>query len=97
MPVRTLDSLGVPATFIKLHVEGAEPAVLAGGMETILRYRPVLCLTAYHARSGLWRLPLQLMDNLSGYRFLFRLHGWCGTGAVLYALPEERSQRMRRR
>lgn len=90
IPVRTLDSLEVPASMIKLHVEGAEPEVLAGAMQTITRHRPILCLTAYHARSGLWRLPLQLMEHLSGYQYLFRLHGWCGTGAVLYALPQER-------
>jgi len=92
VPVRTLDSLELPATFIKLHVEGAEPEVLAGAMATIERHRPILCLTAYHARSGLWRLPLQLMESLSGYQYLFRLHGWCGTGAVLYAVPQERAE-----
>ena len=94
--VKTLDSLEVPATFIKLHVEGHEPEVLRGAMQTLQRYRPILCLTAYHARSGLWRLPLQLMDALADYEFLFRLHGWCGTGAVIYALPKERVYRLNR-
>ena len=30
------------------------------------------------------------MQTLAGYRFLFRNHSWCGTGAVVYAIPNER-------
>jgi hypothetical protein len=33
------------------------------------------------------------MQTLSGYRFLFRNHSWCGTGAVIYAIPQERTAR----
>ena len=32
-----------------------------------------------------------LMETLSGYRFLFRNHSWCGTGSVIYGIPEERT------
>ncbi len=27
------------------------------------------------------------METLPDYRFLFRAHSWCGTGAVVYAIP----------
>jgi hypothetical protein len=30
------------------------------------------------------------MDALPRYRFLFRLDSWCGTGGVVYGIPEER-------
>jgi hypothetical protein len=30
------------------------------------------------------------METLPDYRFLFRIHSWCGTGAVIYAIPDER-------
>ena len=33
---------------------------------------------------------LWLMETLPRYSFLFRLHSWCGTGAVIYAIPHER-------
>ncbi|TCL75625.1 FkbM family methyltransferase [Rhizobium sp. BK251] len=86
----TLDSLDLSPTFIKLHLEGAELAALQGGAQTIVRHRPILALTTYHNPDGIWRTPAWLTENLEDYRFLMRLHGWCGTGAVVYAIPKER-------
>lgn len=86
----TLDSLSLPASFIKLHLEGAELAVLRGSVETIRRHRPIVAATVYHNADGLFATAKWLMDNLEDYRLLFRLHSWCGTGAVIYALPLER-------
>ena len=88
--VRTVDQLGVAPTLVKLHVEGGELAALKGGLETIKRQRPMLAVTTYHNRQGLWELPGWLMDNLPDYVFLWRQHTWCGTGAVMYCLPRER-------
>jgi FkbM family methyltransferase len=87
--VETLDSLG-RASFLKLHLEGAELDALKGGREMLVRDRPIVAATVYHNDDGIWRTPLWLMETLSDYRFLFRLHSWCGTGAVVYAIPEER-------
>lgn len=91
VPVRRIDDLKVPATFIKLHLEGAELAALKGALETIARHRPVIVATIYHGRDGLWRTPGFLMRSLSGYKFLLRLHNWAGTGCVVYCIPVERS------
>jgi hypothetical protein len=44
----------------------------------------------YHNADGIWKTPLWLMETLPEYRFLFRAHSWCGTGAVIYAIPNER-------
>lgn len=87
--VEMLDTLG-PASFIKLHLEGAELDALKGARELIRRDRPVIAATVYHNDDGIWRTPLWLMETAQHYRFLFRLHSWCGTGAVIYAIPEER-------
>lgn len=87
--VETLDSLG-RASFLKLHLEGAELDALKGGREMLLRDRPIVAATVYHNDDGIWRTALWLMETLSDYRLLFRLHSWCGTGAVIYAIPEER-------
>lgn len=89
IPLTTLDALG-PASFVKLHLEGAELEALKGGREMLFDARPIVAATVYHNDDGLWRTPLWLMDTLPDYRFLFRLHSWCGTGAVIYAIPEER-------
>jgi hypothetical protein len=48
-------------------------------------------VTVYHNADGIWKTPAWLMETLPGYRFLFRAHSWCGTGAVIYALPEEKA------
>jgi len=85
----TLDSLDLAPDFIKLHLEGAELDALRGARETIRCHRPVIAVTTYHNADGIWRTPAWLMDTLEDYRFLMRLHSWCGTGAVVYALPQE--------
>jgi len=88
--VQTLDEMDIPATFIKFHMEGWEYDALLGSMKTINNYRPILAVTTYHNRDGLWRTPGLLMNNLQDYIFLLRLHSWMGTGCVLYAIPRER-------
>jgi FkbM family methyltransferase len=88
--VRPIDALGFALTFIKLHLEGAELAALRGARETLLANRPIVAATVYHNADGIWRTPLWLMETLPDYCFLFRTHSWCGTGAVVYAIPHER-------
>ncbi len=90
----TLDALNIKASFIKLHIEGGELDALIGSKCTLAESRPILAITGYHNRNGLWVLPLWLMDNLFDYQITMRLHSWCGTGAVLYAIPAERSHRV---
>jgi FkbM family methyltransferase len=89
---RPLDALGVSPTYIKLHLEGGELSALKGARETLLSSRPIVAATVYHNADGIWRTPLWLMDQLPDYRFLFRAHTWCGTGAVVYAIPNERCE-----
>jgi FkbM family methyltransferase len=89
--VRPLDALGLAPTFVKLHLEGAELAALKGARRTLLACRPIIATTVYHNDDGIWKTALWLMETLPRYRFLFRIHSWCGTGAVIYAIPEERT------
>jgi FkbM family methyltransferase len=87
---RPLDALGLSPTFIKLHLEGCELAALQGAKQTLLSSRPIIAATVYHNADGIWKTPLWLMETLPDYRFLFRVDAWCGTGAALYAIPNER-------
>jgi FkbM family methyltransferase len=91
--VRPLDALGLAPTFVKLHLEGGELAALRGARQTLLSSRPLVAVTVYHNADGIWRTPLWLMETLPDYRFLFRAHSWCGTGAIVYAIPNERMGR----
>lgn len=90
---RTLDSLDTQATFIKMHLEGGEPNALKGSVGTIQKYRPILAVTIYHSPDGAWEIPFYLMSNIENYKHYLRLHSWGGTGAVLYAIPEERNNK----
>lgn len=87
---RTIDSLGLAPTFVKLHLEGGELAALKGAIKTLRAHRPIVAATVYHDADGLYATAAWLMRHLENYRFLFRLHSWCGTGAVIYAIPNER-------
>jgi len=87
---RRIETLGFSPTFIKLHLEGAELAALNGAKQTLLDCRPIVATTVYHNSDGLWKTANWLMETLNDYRFIFRNHSWCGTGAVIYAIPNER-------
>lgn len=53
VPVVTLDSLALPALgFLKVDVEGHEPAVLDGGAETIRRCRPNIMVEHERSHAG---------------------------------------------
>jgi FkbM family methyltransferase len=88
---RRIDALGLAPSFVKLHLEGAELAALRGARETLIDNRPIVAATVYHNDDGIWRTASWLMQTLPAYRFFFRLHSWCGTGAVIYAIPNERN------
>ncbi len=82
-----LDAIqGVKPTFVKLHVEGEELAVLRGGRKLIQEHRPVLMVLADHSPDGLAGIPEFLMA-LEGYRLYFYLHDYCGNSAIFYAVP----------
>ena len=87
---RPLDALGASPTFVKLHLEGAELPALKGAGGRCLASRPVVAATVYHNDDGIWKTARWLMETLTDYRFFFRAHSWCGTGAVIYAIPNER-------
>jgi FkbM family methyltransferase len=92
MEMQSIDGLDLAPTFIKLHLEGHELEVLKGARQTLLEHRPIVVATVYHNDDGIWRTPLWLMKTLKDYRLLFRLHSYCGTSAVIYAIPAERGR-----
>lgn len=89
--VTALDDLNIPATFIKMHLEGGELSALRGALNTIKEYRPILSITIYHTPNDFLKTPLFLMNCVKDYKFHLRLDSWGGTGAVFYAIPKERS------
>ena len=93
LTTKPLDALGLSPTFVKLHLEGGELPALQGARDTLLANRPIIAATVYHNADGIWKTPHWLMATLPDYRFMFRIHSWCGTGAVVYAIPASRRAR----
>lgn len=65
---------GVRPDFIKMDIEGAEPASIAGGRQTIEEFRPRLAISIYHNFSDLWTLPLMIKDYCKDYVFYCKKH-----------------------
>jgi FkbM family methyltransferase len=80
-----------PPTFVKMDIEGAEAAALAGSRAVIADGRPLLAVAAYHNQADLWELP-HLVDEMGlDYRLFLRPHAAEGFDAVLYAVPPKRT------
>lgn len=70
--VTDIDSLGIPASFIKMDIEGAELKALDGAKKTIANYLPKLYVCAYHRNEDLFALPLKILEISDKYKIYFR-------------------------
>lgn len=70
--VTDIDSLNIPATFIKMDIEGAEMKALEGMKNTIKNYAPKLYVCAYHRNEDLYALPLKILELNPNYKIYFR-------------------------
>lgn len=70
--VTDIDSLSIPATFIKMDIEGSEMKALEGLERTIKAYNPKLYICAYHRNSDLFALPLKVWELNPSYKIYFR-------------------------
>ncbi len=70
--VTDIDSLDIPATFIKMDIEGSELKALCGMEKTIKAYSPKLYICAYHRNEDLYALPSKVLEINKNYRIYFR-------------------------
>ncbi len=82
-----VEAAGLPRVdFIKMDIEGSEPAALEGARDTLRRWRPKLAISLYHRPSDLIQIPLWV-DNLGlGYRLYLDHHTIHQEETVLYAV-----------
>lgn len=70
--VTDIDSLNIPATFIKMDIEGSELKALDGMKQTIKNNHPKLYVCAYHRNEDLYSLPAKILKTDSSYKIYFR-------------------------
>ncbi len=70
----TVDSIlnGDCASFIKFDVEGGEKEAIDGTKHTIERYKPKLCIAAYHRFDDIFKIPLQVLQLRPDYKVYLR-------------------------
>jgi len=74
MNVTTLDSFNLPGLdFIKIDVEGAEGLVIAGGRETILKYKPIVCFEHNYRLTNPDHVGLTIEEVGTGFQGLTAL------------------------
>ena len=71
---RRLDSLPwqFKPTYIKMDIEGAEPAALAGAVELLKNEQPVLAICLYHRMEHLWQIPNLIHSIAPNYSLYLR-------------------------
>lgn len=77
-------------SFIKMDIEGAEPATVRGAKGIIRQHQPILAVCLYHAQEHLWQLPLLIQSLNPNYRLFLRRYSDECWEIVCYAVPQER-------
>lgn len=84
------DALDDAPTWIKMDIEGSEPAALRGAARTIAAHAPVLSICVYHSQHHLWSIPRQIAAMHAGYRMYLRPFVPESWDLVCYAIPPQR-------
>ena len=71
-------------TFVKFDIEGEEVNAINGIKSEILKYKPILAISAYHHPSDLYNIPLIVKNINPYYNFDIELEGKDGMGLVYY-------------
>lgn len=85
--VVALDDVIEHASFVKMDVEGAEPAALAGARQLIARERPRMAVCVYHYADDLLDCVAAIDAAAEGYHYRLRQHYGYYYDLILYAAP----------
>ncbi|MFT3811645.1 MAG: FkbM family methyltransferase [Micropepsaceae bacterium] len=90
--IETIDRLFAndAVDFIKIDIEGHDPAALEGARAVLNRDRPGLAIAAYHAPEHLWRIPALIDALCPGYRIFLGHHPAAAYECELFCVHESR-------
>jgi FkbM family methyltransferase len=74
--------------FIKTDIEGAEPEVLKGAINTLKKFTPTLAISIYHNMNDFTGIIRQIADLNLGYKFYLGHYTIYASETVLYAVKE---------
>lgn len=78
-----------PFTFLKMDIEGAEVAALAGAERSIKLYHPRLAICVYHKADDLWRIPKLVLSFRDDYELYLRHYTEGVDETVMFFIPKE--------
>ena len=74
--------------FIKMDIEGAEPEVLLGAKETLVRFKPKLAISVYHDLEHYYEIP-QFINSLNlNYKLYLNHYSIRRAESILFAIVE---------
>lgn len=74
--------------FIKMDIEGAEPAALKGGINTIRKFRPKLAIAIYHSMSDFVHIPKWIHELNLDYTLHLAHYTIHSEETVIFASPK---------
>lgn len=81
---------GGRVSYIKMDAEGAEPDIIRGAAESIVKFNPILAISVYHQYNHLWILPLLMKKISDNYKYFLRPHCKASWDLICYAVPKNR-------
>lgn len=86
--VDTLDRVldGVPATYLKMDIEGAECAALRGARKLIQTNHPKLAICTYHSAADMVMVPKLILELDPEYKLYFRHYTYTVSDSICYAI-----------
>lgn len=74
--------------YIKMDIEGAEPAALKGAVRTIKKFRPKLAIATYHSAEDFVNIPKWIIDLALDYEFYLGHYTIHAEETVFFAAPK---------
>lgn len=84
--IKTIDSLNIKPTFIKLDIQGEELSALKGAEKTIREFKPKMAICVYHKMEDILDVTEWILNLNMEYKIFLRHHADDINDTVLYTI-----------